>query len=98
MSDWSSDVCSSDLLARHEGGERRRIKLMLGELHPPRQRLDAIAGDDRDRRLREHRPLVDARRHDMDAAPAEFVTRLDRLAVRVQPLVDRKSTRLNSSH
>src|SRR3546814_1520522 len=45
ISDWSSDVCSSDLPHRRVGGERRGREIRVGAnapLRPGEHRLDAI--------------------------------------------------------
>ena len=84
--------------ARHKGGERGGIELVFGELDPPREGFGGIAGDDRDRRLCEDWPLIDSGRHDMDAASAEWVARVDRLRVGVQPLVEREKAGVDVEH
>src|SRR3546814_1664194 len=97
ISDWSSDVCSSDLLAR------------LAELQRGIRRLDAddVVAGNREQRLQqvaEERAVVD---HQQAAAAAFAVAAV---AVGGEPVMerlgeviagideDRKSTRLNSSH
>src|SRR3546814_2988545 len=107
ISDWSSDVCSSDLL------DRRRAALMFAVI----DRLDIVAvGVEQERGViaRMIGPL--ARRAIVAAARRQpgLVKGIDRRAIRrlkrqVMPpgqlaqrrfavLGDRKSTRLNSSH
>src|SRR3546814_3557492 len=104
ISDWSSDVCSSDLIAAiafgqfvqpvAEDDEGRRPRLCLGDI----AQLDAPAAG-RGRRVLVDglfKPAVESGCAD-PAAP--LLARLERdLHPRVQPLADRKSTRLTSSH
>src|SRR3546814_3526647 len=90
ISDWSSDVCSSDLIELCLA----EIDLLIGRQHPHR-RLDRPAVDDRSLRVaqfgedRRHTLFAigriddHPRRREIDRAVGEF---------------DRKSTRLNSSH
>src|SRR3546814_2483517 len=40
ISDWSSDVCSSDLLAG--AGTHALVRAVVGFVHPPPQRRDAL--------------------------------------------------------
>src|SRR3546814_4791496 len=60
ISDWSSDVCSSDLVTMHTGGEPLRIvtsgypKLQGSRLLD--KRCDALANHDAFRRLLMHEP------------------------------------------
>src|SRR3546814_4727049 len=105
ISDWSSDVCSSDLAA---AGGRRRPRAH----HPQRPRHEPGPGGDRLRQgaARDTRP---GRRAGGDAvgltaeramrrilltagAPELTVESVDEASA--EPLEDRKSTRLNSSH
>src|SRR3546814_1492179 len=87
ISDWSSDVCSSDLVA-----VLRRIPVRL--LADQQDRHLAFAPEsDVERHAGDHR------HDDVDDLGRDTgqVDDRDRLAVRRQP-EDRKSTRLNSSH
>src|SRR3546814_10356749 len=102
ISDWSSDVCSSDLPGNEQGDDEggnvddaARVRA-VGEIrrydYPKRavEQADEIARPaDRDRRGR-HRIFEDQRPADH---PGEQLAH-DRISVGV----DRKSTRLNSSH
>src|SRR3546814_10029533 len=93
ISDWSSDVCSSDLIAKPR---RASLLAQIGNTEmlrqqkiaiAPRQRIDAQ--QQRDRREQRH---ADAQsRQQRPRAPAQQPDQ--RRAGR-----DRKSTRLNSSH
>src|SRR3546814_5791273 len=99
ISDWSSDVCSSDLL-RIDFGDARRIALAApidGRLLPDRDPPEIEFVDARDQ-------LVAARRIDLPDAFAllERLADLDRETRKLprhgRAQVDRKSTRMNSSH
>src|SRR3546814_10776057 len=94
ISDWSSDVCSSDLF-----GERAAQEAFVDRRRAQQQRvarLEAqLAGDQP--RLADQRAVVEQLRH---AAVGELVaTRVGGVAMgdAVGEGVDRKSTRLNSS-
>src|SRR3546814_7357257 len=85
ISDWSSDVCSSDLArrARHERPHQLQPALGRGAVE---QVVEAMA----------HQHAADARRTQRAlhrAAPSMRTTRAAR-----RSKSDRKSTRLNSSH
>src|SRR3546814_5182726 len=96
ISDWSSDVCSSDLLAP----EREAL------LHGQQDLADAEQADDRDEKVEAAQQLVPAEGHaelarrwilpDGSQREAEHHRR-NRLHGRFLAQ-DRKSTRLNSSH
>src|SRR3546814_7374030 len=99
ISDWSSDVCSSDLLAIIALAERRVDRCRerrIVELEAQIFRAGLA------RRLGPGRPELDARCADpvvgrlLVVALAGADTRLD--AKRQGADLDRKSTRLNSSH
>src|SRR3546814_2637842 len=99
ISDWSSDVCSSDLLAVAHfdiigrkplafGGFVRLVRHhALGE--QPGERLGHVQHADMAKRARPEAGVEQVQDRMFDAA--------DILRDR-QPLLDRKSTRLNSSH
>src|SRR3546814_1519052 len=93
ISDWSSDVCSSDLVGPRQLEERRR------NLRRPRRR-DLPEAPYPPRRARNLRLSLPPRRRRRRAGPDP--DRLD--IVRTGPRTlrrqyrDRKSTRLNSSH
>src|SRR3546814_6811901 len=104
ISDWSSDVCSSDLACRLGMDERRRHFLVVGACPPATPILlasqSALPG-----RTRRHAPETRAtekpapRSIDSVGAGAGLRPRLLDSADDLQPnTVDRKSTRLNSSH
>src|SRR3546814_8895540 len=107
ISDWSSDVCSSDLLladrarAAHRtasaqiGPQRRKARAPVDAVVLPES---TILGFDerRAQRLRNFR-----QRHLPMQVPATVIGYLQRPAVTVEHIDlrrDRKSTRLNSSH
>src|SRR3546814_2405432 len=112
ISDWSSDVCSSDLLAREDRvAERQRGTVAVAEiahggeagaqrLHPVRLGIEGLRGGTE----RDFLELAgDAARvtRQMDMAVDEagediFVLEIDQRRAGLGR--DRKSTRLNSSH
>src|SRR3546814_9399464 len=91
MSDWSSDVCSSDLLmiAQLDRIDRCRIAGIAGKGigEAPFQRFEH-----RIARIGRHRRAA-AQVHDL----AQVVEAMGMVGMLVRP-EDRKSTRLNSSH
>src|SRR3546814_5048302 len=101
ISDWSSDVCSSDLQRDSAQGER---VFCAGGARPPVQAMITFIDDNRG--LHGVEPICDV----LPIAPSTYhkhvAERRDpaRLSARAQrdmamkPEVDRKSTRLNSSH
>src|SRR3546814_2267329 len=89
ISDWSSDVCSSDLAHLPRGGGG-------GQLHPCRRTAEPqpVGGEPPDlgpRGQPEGAPLP-------PPCPRPHPHRAGRVAVPHGPRGDRKSTRLNSSH
>src|SRR3546814_3175543 len=99
ISDWSSDVCSSDLVPRQPFGEQLALRLLGGGaagpgLHCPQQgdaiegSVGAASGDQIVDRLVRVDPQqgVDVVHEAVDAAAGAL------------EFGDRKSTRLNSSH
>src|SRR3546814_7049500 len=96
ISDWSSDVCSSDLLARRH----HLAQLGAGNLHPIRRKIRELPagqvvvkhfGEDAAIDLAEKIPAaVDHLVQDKMTEPALHFQGVDS--------ADRKSTRLNSSH
>src|SRR3546814_10864169 len=103
ISDWSSDVCSSDLLLRG-GAFPLRAQPRRGV--QPLRRLLLLVPEDVGQdvqRVPRPAPFLDLlRRRERDVLPdalpglAGYATALSRLSERVR--ADRKSTRLNSSH
>src|SRR3546814_9900704 len=96
ISDWSSDVCSSDLHRRaaaqvHDLAQVVEAMGMVGMLVRPDDRIDlAHAG------IEKLEPHVGA---GVDQQPEAAERNEDRgAAAQVAGIVDRKSTRLNSSH
>src|SRR3546814_6585083 len=97
ISDWSSDVCSSDL-DRREGADQRIAHrlLRIGEAHQPEHR---VRRDRKEARLDEgdeREPIFGVRMRRFLHGPA--VEALDHGLVAGGGGQDRKSTRLNSSH
>src|SRR3546814_1872962 len=85
ISDWSSDVCSSDLV---EGGQRARITKYGDTADFFQAYAEAVADDAGDDR-------------ELDALARTVVSQFEqyiKLNKKIPPAVDRKSTRLNSSH
>src|SRR3546814_6300419 len=101
ISDWSSDVCSSDLAARLAVGvEEGR----LGDLQvaAPAVEIDLLVGSHRLALLQhpavaEREPLGGALAEDGGIVEADHRLRAARHRLR-EGGIDRKSTRLNSSH
>src|SRR3546814_5443769 len=96
ISDWSSDVCSSDLL----GFERGKTAILVrGNIGFPG--LSIPAQDTRKRGIKiktEHRhPGIDTHARAVAELPSNAV---EKVGTHRQPAIweDRKSTRLNSSH
>src|SRR3546814_5110226 len=95
ISDWSSDVCSSDLSKRAQGSTR--------QFRPPRQRLHGIKGSVSTRHRQRFCPIFAEAIHLTKTDPQ----RQRSIPLSLQAVVpkacididgDRKSTRLNSSH
>src|SRR3546814_3182398 len=109
ISDWSSDVCSSDLVELLDDRVDPGVGAVLG-------RLGAAADDLLEGRVAAHLEVAAADAGAQLARQAEAVERQDAPHVRVDPVqlridaalghrkdadgigADRKSTRLNSSH
>src|SRR3546814_10608976 len=98
ISDWSSDVCSSDLIALAAVAHRQSLELAAFDLRAngvfgkPREAKTHLRGGDRCRLVR-HRPTL------LGTEPAAGLANaaVRRIAAH-QLAVDRKSTRLYSSH
>src|SRR3546814_9057671 len=90
ISDWSSDVCSSDLLDRLDGALRVPVRVGLGAMR------SAI------RLARQGHVVAEVKIGGLGVADRPFAARAGRRRQRRQhrrgQLVDRKNTRLNSSH
>src|SRR3546814_5214436 len=105
ISDWSSDVCSSDLLS---GGQRQRLAIARAILRDaPLLLLDEATSalDAESERLVQAslERLVEGRSTIVIAHRLATVRKADRIIVMahgaiVEEGTDRKSTRLNSSH
>src|SRR3546814_2525395 len=98
ISDWSSDVCSSDLAVAHDAEARLRCRLEIDRLLVQLE----LAGLD----LRQVEDVVDqAQQVRAAVVDVDGVLAVPLIAHRAEQLVlddfgepDRKSTRLNSSH
>src|SRR3546814_1550063 len=100
ISDWSSDVCSSDLLAGALLGHRDRLEPGVG---PPRVLQPLGLGDARHNAvpLQGVKPARGFSAHAETGGAVGGVNpsgRRDRVSITGWLRVDRKSTRLNSSH
>src|SRR3546814_2026436 len=98
ISDWSSDVCSSDLhigeLQLPDLVRRERAPELLAFARVTPRRFIAEFG-------RAHRAPADAVARAVEATERTFEPRhmrLQRILADLDPVQDRKSTRLNSSH
>src|SRR3546814_7708868 len=108
ISDWSSDVCSSDLVAAVgieadflQRGDDHRLALVPGAAQV--MDLQALGNDLADREARAERAIgiLEDDLHGAAQRPQVLVAEaLDGLAVEADGALgrDRKSTRLNSSH
>src|SRR3546814_9153233 len=107
ISDWSSDVCSSDLRVQlaclehlhHDvrAADELPFHIKLGDRRPIGEFLDAVSY----RRILKHvdRFIFDPQMiENGDRAAGESALRKQRRALHEQQYLDRKSTRLNSSH
>src|SRR3546814_4493710 len=101
ISDWSSDVCSSDLLPRHKHLGPAEIFILKGAgVHP--QTGAYAQGDyvsERDQAV--HDELMfqeDTELLMISSGPSAFLTPNDDVMFMMDIPIDRKSTRLNSSH
>src|SRR3546814_10347140 len=102
ISDWSSDVCSSDLVLGHNGAGKSTLIKMLAGAYPADSGEIYINGE----KVEIATPR-DARRHGIETiyqtlaladnldAPANLFLGRE---LRTPLGLDRKSTRLNSSH
>src|SRR3546814_6884792 len=112
-SDWSSDVCSSDLERAHEKAGRQRgqdiaqLAAQLAHRHVTRFLLDLAGENAVARRLRRvlapgnvtGEPCLDVVDGEICQPLVELAECLDLLLLRQgREGADRKSTRLNSSH
>src|SRR3546814_2544455 len=96
ISDWSSDVCSSDLLAAPEAFGGKTIELGGPDVLSMRALLQWIAAAiGRDPAFVD---LPDPVARIVAALPGTPITRDQLLMLGRDNVVDRKSTRLNSSH
>src|SRR3546814_1276325 len=98
ISDWSSDVCSSDLLARND------VLDAIEDVHYLEARQDTLQWqrDQADVRGGAEQALLDAQRATFALDAKARREDLDALELRAPNdgvlMLDRKSTRLNSSH
>src|SRR3546814_6812091 len=102
ISDWSSDVCSSDLLAFGARIGQVRDRLALEDRIDGRDRLDLeLARDEAiriDVDLRQHDALVGIVGGDLFEHGGELLARPAPFCPEIQDDEDRKSTRLKYSH
>src|SRR3546814_16709710 len=68
ISDWSSDVCSSDLLAL-TGAEREEVELLAIDVEQPREEEAARGARDEQVAVERARPVA------LDAAAPDFIAR-----------------------
>src|SRR3546814_5875402 len=98
ISDWSSDVCSSDLVGRDLGRDIEQGLAQLGHLLAALRLQFGRAGIEQHFRLEDEAVADDlhilAATEQLAQAPEE----LRALVLQLVDLADRKSTRLNSSH
>src|SRR3546814_1818427 len=106
ISDWSSDVCSSDLLARGPAGERANMAAQNkgpGGKQPTINDVAALAGVSKktvSRVINRSEFLTDKTRAAVEKAIEQlgFVPNPQARALAFRRNLNRKSTRLNSSH
>src|SRR3546814_7390786 len=102
ISDWSSDVCSSDLLVGQAYGIPT-VALRFFNVYGTRQALSnpytGVLAIFASRLLNRRRPLVfEDGQQRRDFVQVRDVARACRKALETPKAADRKSTRLNSSH
>src|SRR3546814_10420098 len=103
ISDWSSDVCSSDKVLSEENVERiagtlENIESLTGSLADQREDLSALIVNAR-KASEQLNTTLDSTNRAISDVDREFVQKLPGLIDRLdRTLADRKSTRLNSSH
>src|SRR3546814_4431653 len=99
ISDWSSDVCSSDLLTEHVQGTQCQIltgeKQALGHLHMQRRWRDRVLVEQAGNVVDEGR-IAQLPHRNIDSD--DECRMLHAPAPALRPRRDRKSTRLNSNH
>src|SRR3712207_7936541 len=88
--DWSSDVCSSDLLRRGEVGQDRVERRLDAEEEGGGREDEDVEDEDHVADAQERAALADEERRDLGA--------VEHGAAADGEAEDRKSTRLNSSH
>src|SRR3546814_9053832 len=97
ISDWSSDVCSSDLQQPREYRES-----VLPSSVPARLAVEAGSPQGWHRYVGDRGDVLGVDRFGASAPGSEMLERygftVDNVCARVRKLLDRKSTRLNSSH
>src|SRR3546814_4064475 len=100
ISDWSSDVCSSDLSLRRRQRPRQAQVMAYGTFvsEMPQYRLHPVLAAGREiYREADHAILVDRLAYLHGVGEARAVQRLAQTLRRILRILDRKSTRLNSS-
>src|SRR3546814_7852063 len=104
ISDWSSDVCSSDLARKPSSGADSFIKRVAGG--GPAKAFAVARAESLDRLLVQKRFGDRQQGETFDPAGGALICRIERPdafdlvpeEVEPQRVLDRKSTRLNSSH
>src|SRR3546814_1071890 len=92
ISDWSSDVCSSDLTLIVAPMQHRQDLVLIDALERDHVDLDRQPGRPRRRQPLQHRPDVAVPRYMRETFGVQAVQ------ADIDAPEDRKSTRLNSSH
>src|SRR3546814_7822436 len=99
ISDWSSDVCSSDL--RKGGVERARLTQFISEIQMVDRRRAVVEHSSLDKPLPKdlhHQIDITLRRTGRDGDVMKTFNAIGQWCHTLSPRLDRKSTRLNSSH
>src|SRR3546814_7181352 len=95
ISDWSSDVCSSDLMIDHQVERQVVLRRNPFDVLPAAvTRIDLLVRQWRKAAVSIRR----IRRQHVNAADAALAVRFEKLVKVGKIVADRKSTRLNSSH
>src|SRR3546814_2320453 len=107
ISDWSSDVCSSDLIGQaverltDQLAQRRRADALDRRIHRVEavaERAGLVVADDAVARMHDLQPVLAQSRRAVAAHPRAWRELRHLRGAEVEEAQDRKSTRLNSSH